>query len=117
MACYLLTVESAQARGDTLKVLPRVPINAMIAREPDLMTPMPGAPLQLRLPDGGVRVAAIKTFGVEAWERDGSLFTTSPPDNPELTLVIAGGLRPADVPAGTEIWLAEPSYRPTSTGS
>jgi hypothetical protein len=110
MATYLLTVESVQAHGELLQVLPKVPIGSIATREPNLIMPMRGDSLELRLPDGTVQSATVHMFGVEAWERDGRLYTTSAPDNPELTLTIAGGLKPEDVPEGTEIWLAHPTY-------
>lgn len=94
-----------------LQVLPRLLLKSLAQREPDLMTPMPGARLELRMPDGSVRHAALASFGVEAWEQDGGLVTSSDPSNPELTLNIAGDLQPQDVPVGTEIWLAEPHFR------
>lgn len=108
MATYLLTVHSTQAFGDELQVLPRVPIGTLVAREPDLKALMPGDPLELRLPSGDVRAAAVASFGVETWERDGDLYFVGDPDNPDLTLVIAGGLQPDHVPAGTEIWITGP---------
>jgi hypothetical protein len=111
MACYLLTVQSAHRSGDVLQVMPRVPMQRLIDQEPGLMTPMPGDPLQLRLPDGSVRAAQLGSFGIEAWERDGELYTTSDPSRPELTLTLAGGLGPDDLPPGTEVWLADPEYQ------
>jgi hypothetical protein len=114
VATYLLTVQSTQAIGDELKVLPKVPIGTLVAREPDLKALMPGDPLELRLPSGDIRAAAVASFGVETWERDGNLYFVGDPDNPELTLVIAGGLQPDDVPAGTEIWTTAPQTHTTT---
>jgi len=105
MASFLVIVESTQRMGELLRVLPRVRISELLAREPDLMTPLPGDKLWLRLPDGGTRTAVLGLFGIEAWAGDGGLLTSSDPQDPVLTLSIAGDLQPDDVPPGTQVWL------------
>jgi len=109
VAVYLLTVERAERVGGLLRVLPQVPIRELIEREPGIIMPLPGEPLELRLPDGHVRSAPLGVFGVETVEgEDGDFHTVSDPADPVLTLRIGGDLQPADLPAGTEVWLAQP---------
>jgi hypothetical protein len=110
MSVYLVTVESAQRMGSVLQVLPRIRLKELVAREPRIMMPMAGDGLRLRFPDGSSRAAVVGLFGVEAWESGGGLLTSSAPDDPEITLSLAGDLQPAEVPAGTEVWLADPLY-------
>lgn len=111
MSTYLVTVESAQRMGTLLQVLPRIPIRELTAREPGLMMPMPGDALWLRFPDGSSRTAVLGLFGIEAWQREDGLYTSSDPQDPVLTLSIAGDLQPEEVPAGTQVWLTEPQYQ------
>jgi len=111
MQLYLFTVESAYPFGAQLQVLPRVPLSGLVERAPNLLGPQPGDGLELRLPDGQLKHATIGSFGIEAWHRDGGFVTTSNPVDPVFTLNIAGDMQSADVPAGTEIWLAEARYQ------
>lgn len=111
MPSFLVTVEQTDRVGSLLRVLPRIPIRELTAREPGLITPMPGDALRLRLPDGSDRSAVVGLFGIEAWQTDDGLLTDSDPRNPVITLSIGGDLRPEDVPAGTQVWLAEPQYQ------
>jgi hypothetical protein len=111
MPAYLLTVESAQRVGELVRVLPAVPIRLLIDQQPGMLMPMPGDPLELRLPDGRTRSVPLGVFGVETWTGDdGALYTTSDPADPVLTLRIDGDVQPDEVPAGTEVWLSEPGY-------
>jgi hypothetical protein len=105
MSVHLLTVESAEPVGGNLQVRPKVSISALAGAHPDLTVPMPGDTVQMRLPDGSQRNAFVASFGIEMFERDGYLYTDSPPDDPQMTLSLTGDLGPEDVPAGTEIWL------------
>ncbi len=109
MPFYLLTVEGSRRYGSELQVMPAIRVKDLVERAPDLMTPMPGDALQLRLPDGTRLPAAVAHFGVEAWERDGKIEIHGDPADPVLTLTIAG-LESDDLPAGTEVWLDEPKY-------
>ncbi len=109
MRCYLLTVESSSQIGNSVRVLPPVPIKRL---PPDMFVPMAGEKLELHLPDGRVQPASIGGFGVELRrDEEGNFWTTSDPANPVLTLTIAGDLHPEDVPPGTEIWLSEARYK------
>lgn len=112
MPFYLLTVDRAYEFGKWLQVLPRVRVNELAERARDLMMPAPGDILELRLPDGQKRHAVVATFGIEAWRRDGRVLTNSDPEDPVLTLNISGDLVPDELPAGTEIWLQEPKFKP-----
>jgi hypothetical protein len=113
MPAYLLTVESAERLGELVRVLPAVPIRRLIEQQPGMLMPMPGDPLELRLPGGETRSVPLGVFGVETRESgDGALYTTSDPADPVLTLRIGGEVRPDEVPAGTEVWLAQPRYQP-----
>lgn len=109
---YLFTVESSYQFGTQLQVLPRVPLSSLVERAKDLIGPQPGEELELRLPDGSVRQATIGSFGIEGWRRGGGIYTASDPSDPVFTLNIAGDLLPGDVPAGTQIWLAEAKFKP-----
>jgi hypothetical protein len=111
VSSFLVIVERAQRMGSLLQVLPRIPLKELIAREPGIMMPMPGDGLWLRFPDGSNRTAVLGLFGVEAWQTDGGLLTSSDPQDPVLTLSIAGDLRPEDVPPGTQVWLTDPQYQ------
>jgi hypothetical protein len=106
MSRYLLTVEGSERFGSELQIRPPVRVKELIERDPDLMIPMPGDALQLRLPDGRTARATVARFGVEAFLRDGSLHMEGNPSDPELTLTIAD-LESDDLPAATEIWLTE----------
>jgi len=112
---YLLTVESSRRYGSELQVMPTIPIKDLVERAPDLMIPMPGDALQLRLPDGNRLTAAVAHFGVEAWERDGKIEIHGDPADQVLTLTIVG-LGSDELPAGTEVWLDEPKYRAPAQG-
>ncbi len=109
MPHYLLTVESVRGAGSNVGVLPAVSIASLIGREPDLIVPMPGDALELRLPSGTIRHASVASFGVESFLQDGALYTASDPSDPAFTLYLAGDLAgslgPDDIPPGTEIWL------------
>lgn len=113
MQFYLLTVESSSQSGAQVQVLPRVPLQDLIKRSPaGMLMPVNGDKLELRLPNGDVRPAVIESFGVELWRgEDDRFYATSNPSDPVLTLTIAGGLRPEDVPPGTKIWLSEARYQ------
>jgi hypothetical protein len=109
MSFYLLTAESSRRFGSEVQVMPTIRLKDLIEQAPDLMAPMPGDALELRLPDGEILIAAVARFGIEAWELDGKLQTYSDPSDPVLTLSIAD-LGSDRVPVGTEVWLAEPRY-------
>jgi hypothetical protein len=111
MSTYLVTVERTQRMGSVLQVLPRIRLKELVAREPGIMMAMPGDGLWLRLPDGSSRTAVVGLFGIEAWASEGGLVTSSDPADPEVTLSIAGDLQPAEVPAGTQVWLTDPQYQ------
>lgn len=111
MPFYLMTVAEAHHSGPTSRLMPRVPIKDLVERAPDLMVPMPGDPLRLRMPGGQTADVSVYSFGVDMWEVDGRLLTDSDPAAPELTLTIQGDPLPAEVPPGTEVWLAEPRYQ------
>jgi hypothetical protein len=75
--------------------------------------PMAGEELELRLPDGQVMTAHIRSFGIDAWrDSEGALYTTSEPADPSLTLTITCDSGVDVVPQGTEIWL--PNARSTT---
>jgi hypothetical protein len=105
MACHLLTVESVQSRGTGLRIMPPVRMRGLIERAPGMAMPMPGDPVELRLPGGQTRHATVASFGVESWLRDGELVTTADPADPACTLSLAGDIGAADLPAGTEVWI------------
>jgi hypothetical protein len=111
---YLLTVESSYQFGALVQVLPRVRLAELAERGRDLLAPQQGDPVELALPGGGTRMATIGSFGIEAWRQDGRILTSSDPADPVLTLNLEGTVRPADVPPGTEIWLAEARHTSTA---
>jgi hypothetical protein len=47
---------------------------------------MRGDAVELRLPDGQVRRAAIRLFGIDGWQKDGYFYTASNPASPDPTL-------------------------------
>jgi hypothetical protein len=111
MPFHLMTVEETHRFGPTLQVLPRIPVKELRERAGNLVVPMAGDPLELRLPEGPMAHASVYTFGIEMWEVDGRLLTNSNPADPELTLTIQGTTLPEELPLGTEVWLAEPRYQ------
>ncbi|MET8955631.1 hypothetical protein [Streptomyces sp. NPDC004533] len=64
-------------------------------------------PLLLLRPDTGTWwIAPLADFGLEAWRKDGFVYTRSDPADPEFTLAVGGRGGPEEVlPVGTEIWL------------
>ena len=69
---------------------------------------MQGSELELREPNGIVRPALLKTYGISAWKQaDGSLAVYGDLNDPEIHLTITS--EPAEVPAGTEVWLVDDS--------
>jgi hypothetical protein len=108
---YLLTVENSYQFGAQLQILPRVPLSSLVERAKDLLGPQPGEGLELRLPDGSVRQATIGSFGIEGWRRGDGIYTANDPSDPVFTLNIAGDLQPNNVPAGTQVWLAEAKFK------
>ncbi|MFI7212949.1 hypothetical protein ACIBP4_00095 [Micromonospora maritima] len=111
MPFHLMTVEKTHRFGPTMQLLPRIPVKDLLERAGNLVVPMAGDLLQLRLPDGRTVRASVYTFGIEMWEVDGSLLTNSDPADPELTLTVQGDSLPDEIPMGTEVWLAEPRYQ------
>jgi len=102
---HLLTVDHSHPTGFGLQVAPTVRLRRLVDDSPGTMKPMPGDPIELRLPDGQVQAAVIGQFGIDGWKGgDGHFYTASDPADPQLTLAIRDA-GPGDVPAGTEIWL------------
>lgn len=97
MPTHLLTIERVQRSPVGVRVEPRV----LLRRLPDRR---PGAAIELRLPDGTVRVPVVGMFCVDTGTDGDHHFIATDPVNPELSLTIAG-MDVADVPAGTEVWL------------
>lgn len=103
---HLVTVESVDATGLGLKVKPTIRIKDLISRSDNQVMPMKDDPLELRTPDGKVRIAAVGKFGIDCWQDEhGRLVTASDPADPHLTLSIGGGVDESEVPAGTEVWI------------
>jgi hypothetical protein len=103
---HLLTVDHAHAVGGDVQVAPTVRLQRLEADSPGEMKPMRGDAVELRLPDGQIRRAAIRLFGIDGWQKDGYFYTASNPAGPELTLSIQDA-EPADIPAGTQVWLPD----------
>lgn len=68
----------------------------------------PGDGVELRLPDGRIRHETIGQIGVDGWRHEGQFYTASNPEDPEITVTVAGELRPEDVPPGTPDLAARP---------
>jgi hypothetical protein len=100
---HLLTVEHAHRTGLGLQLEPKVKLH-QLDTPPHEPMPYDGDEVELRLPDGTVRIAYVSSFGIEAWLINGKYVTRSDPKDPSLTLTLAGDLKPRDVPAGTEVW-------------
>lgn len=110
MYYHLLPLEQAEQLGDTdnWRIQPLIPLKDLAK---DMMVPMAGEPLELRLPDGRVVRAQVASFGVEAWrDSSGNLYISTDPSDPSLTLVIALGEDLTDVPPGTEVWPSEATW-------
>ncbi|MFC4036693.1 hypothetical protein ACFO3J_35440 [Streptomyces polygonati] len=105
MPYFLLTVESSQRTDLGLQVKPTVRIKELAARVKEFDVPMPGDRLLLLFPGTGTWQAPLADFGIEAWQRDGVVYSRSDPSDPEFTLAIGGDRGPEDLPVGTEIWL------------
>lgn len=120
MPYYLLTVTASRRTGFGLQVEPTVRIKELAARVKDTDVPMPGDRLLLRRPDTGTWwIAPLSSFGMEAWEEAGVMYTRSNPADPEFTLAIGGRGRPEEtVPVGTEIWVHDkaPTTGPRTNG-
>ena len=101
----LLTVQDAYRTGFGLQLAPTIKLRHIEEMQPP-HEPMPceGDEVELRLPGGEVRIAWIATFGIDAWKVGDVYVSDSDPNDPSLTLSLAGALTPADVPAGTEVW-------------
>lgn len=105
MAYHLLTVDHSHVVGEGVQIAPTVRLQRLMQdAPPGVMAPMGGDPVELRLPDGQARQASIRGFGVDGWEEDGYFYTASNPQDPQMTLSLLD-LSPADLPAGTEVWL------------
>ncbi|MFF2386336.1 hypothetical protein [Streptomyces sp. NPDC058108] len=104
---YLLTVTGSRRTNLGLQVEPTVRIRELASRVKDTDVPVPGDRLLLLRPDTGTWwIAPLASFGLEAWQKAGLIYTRSDPADPEFTLAIGGkgGLDEA-LPVGTEIWL------------
>jgi hypothetical protein len=77
MRSYLLTVEEAQQHGQMWTITPAVLLRSLIERVPNLMMPMTGEELELRLPDGRIISAFIASFGVDVWKDSEGNFYSS----------------------------------------
>ena len=109
MQVYLLTVEGiAESYEGKFRLTPRVLLQSL-AR--NIIMPMPGDPLELRLPHGRLLQASVAGFGIDAWrDAEGNLLIDTDPANPELSLTITG-VELADILPGTEIWLSQPKFQ------
>jgi hypothetical protein len=108
VAYHLLTVDHSHPVEGGVQIAPTVRMRRLVHDIPlGTMVPMTGDPVdpvELRLPDGRTRQAAIRAFGVDGWEDNGRFYTTSNLEDPELSLSLQG-LSLADLPPGTEVWL------------
>ncbi|MFJ2398992.1 hypothetical protein ACIOTI_40530 [Streptomyces sp. NPDC087843] len=107
MPYYLLTVTASRRTNLGLQVEPAVRIRELASRVKDTDVPMPGDRLLLLRPDTGTWwIAPLASFGLEAWRKDGLVYTHSDPADPEFTLALGGrGGAEEVLPVGTEIWL------------
>jgi hypothetical protein len=106
MRFYLLTVAEARKSGEPWRIMPDVPLRALIKRGPKLMMPMMGEELELLLPDGQVMSARIASFGVGVWaDGEGNFYTDRDPSDPALTLTLTCDSHVDEIPVGTEVWL------------
>ncbi|MFE9454585.1 hypothetical protein [Streptomyces sp. NPDC006739] len=109
MPYYLLTVTASRRTNLGLQVEPAVRIRELASRVKDTDVPMPGDRLLLLRPDTGTWwIAPLARFGLEAWQKDGLVYTRSDPADPEFTLALGGKGSPEEtLPVGTEIWVAD----------
>jgi hypothetical protein len=106
LAYHLLTVDHSHVIGGGVQVAPVVRLQRLVEDGPEETHPMTGDLVELRLPDGQTRQAAIIGLGLDGWKKDGHFYTASNPQDPELTLTLQD-LTPDDLPAGTEVWLPD----------
>jgi hypothetical protein len=120
MPYHLLTVDHVHKTGSSLglQIAPAVPLARLEADYRSGSLPDAGDDLELRLPDGRVRYEKIGGFGIDGTRRGRYIHVAGDPQKPEMTLYIAGGLEPGDVPSGTQIWLPgkEPGQGRPPTG-
>ena len=110
MAIKLLTVEEAFSSDAGLHLRPGVLLSWMTA-EPELRGLTQGTPLELRRPDGSVLWATLLTYGASVTcGEDGSFYVPGDENGPTWTIVftLPPEVCPADVPAGTEVWVESP---------
>lgn len=109
MPYYLLTVTASRRTNLGLQVEPAVRIRELASRVKDTDVPMPGDRVLLLRPDTGTWwIAPLASFGLEAWRKDGVIYTRTDPADPEFTLALGGQGGPEEaLPVGTEIWLAD----------
>jgi hypothetical protein len=104
MPALLYVVEYCWNGPLGLSLNPGIPMKD-VSNRPELKDMIQGMKLELRLPDGTRRQTTLATYGVSAYKQpDGSLLVDG---DPSIRLIIPGDIYPAEIPAGTEIWLIE----------
>lgn len=108
MRVHLVTVESVERFGEQWRIAPLIPLGSL---PKNIMMPMKGDEVELRLPDGGMKSGHIVGFGMGAWKgSDGKFYTNVDPYDPDLTLTITGDADLTELPPGTEIWLPDAKF-------
>jgi hypothetical protein len=106
MATYLLTVETAERDNLGIKLGPGIRLSE--TRDSAAVGQMgQGDKLELRQTDGTITKTTLVTYGISVSEKDGSLYLSDDPADPELRLTVPGDLTTTAVAAGTEVWLIE----------
>jgi hypothetical protein len=110
MPTYLLTVEACRHGAHGLGVYPGIRADD-VDRRPAVAGMKGGAPIVLVKPNGLTRRTRLVTYGLPFRPDPDDLYLVGAAGAGELCLVLPRELSPDDVPAGTELWLADGARR------
>ncbi len=100
----MVTIQGLEASRLGWRAVPPVRLRDL-GYPDDCRITMPGDALLVRRPDGSVLAGTVGMWGVDAWrDADGNLMITCDPDDPEVSVTIAG-IDEADLLAGSEVWI------------
>jgi hypothetical protein len=100
----MVTIEELAESTLGWRVLP--PVRMRDLGYPDgCRVTMPGDVLEVRRPDGSVLAGTVAMWGVDAWQdADGNLVLACDPNDPEVSVTIAG-IPATDLVPGSEVWI------------
>lgn len=106
MPTYVLTVETCRRGPHGLGVHPGIRLGE-IDRRPAIAGMTGGAPIVLVKPNGLTCRTRLVAYGLPFQPDPDDLYLVDAAGAAELCLVLPRELTPDDVPAGTEVWLAD----------